>query len=137
MATVLDPLLVIIVDLAMHNYSCATYSSACKADYTSNDCACYIGDFQKLWVRLLASEGSGIAGAIITICLYIGTSVLALLSLYEYLVYVHKDARILDLWRRTRAPMEEFFCPDDFEVSHEELTSVCAKAHGWRGLTGR
>ena len=32
--------------------------------------------------------------------------------------------------------MEEFFCPDDFEISHEELTSVCAKAHGWRGLTG-
>ena len=33
-------------------------------------------------------------------------------------------------------PAEEFFIPDDFEVSHAELLSVCAKADGWRGLKG-
>ena len=88
-ATVLDPILVIIVDLAMHNYSCASYSASCLADYTSNECACYIGDFQKLWVRLLASEGSGIAGAIITICLYLGSTVVDIKPIYSLNALLH------------------------------------------------
>jgi hypothetical protein len=49
-----------------------------------------VGDFQKLWTRLVASEGSGVAGAVITVCLYVGIGVMALLTLYEYMVYVHK-----------------------------------------------
>jgi hypothetical protein len=43
---------------------------------------------------------------------------------------------VLDLWRRARAPQEEFFIPDDFEISQEELASVCARARAWRGITG-
>jgi len=49
-----------------------------------------VGDFQKLWTRLVESEGSGVAGAVITVCLYVGIGVMALLTLYEYMVYVHK-----------------------------------------------
>lgn len=33
-------------------------------------------------------------------------------------------------------PSEEFFIPDDFEVSHSELLDVCSKADSWRGPKG-
>ncbi|RYY82376.1 hypothetical protein EON63_13470 [archaeon] len=45
----------------------------------------------------------------------------ALCIVYEYLLHVHRDGRILDLWRRINAPYDEFFIPDDFEISAEEL----------------
>lgn len=42
----------------------------------------------------------------------------------------------MDLWRRIDAPNEEFFLPHDFEVSLEELSSICNKAKAWRGAGG-
>ena len=39
---------------------------------------------------------------ILVLIVYFICSVVSTLLLYEYLVYVHKDARILDLWRRVK-----------------------------------
>lgn len=71
-------------------------------DYTSNSCPCFNGDFIKLFNRTVVEEGSGVTGAILMLIVYIICSIVSTLLLYEYLVYVHKDARILDLWRRVK-----------------------------------
>lgn len=100
-SVILDPVLILIVDLGYHNYDCTSYSNACADNITLNSCLCYNGDFIKLYYKSVAVEGSGIMGIIVTILLYISYSIISILLLYEYLVYVHEDARILDLWRRT------------------------------------
>ena len=134
-ATIIDPFLVLLVDVMSKNYNCAgVYPDTCGVDYTSSDCNCFNGDFLKLWYRFDREEGSGVTGLFITVILYICISVISALLFYEYMLRVHRDAMILDLWRRIDAPAEEFFIPHDFEVSHEELYSICAKAHLWRGM---
>lgn len=135
-ATTLDPLLIAIVDLANHNYNCKSKNAECAESYTSSACHCFEGDFIKLWNRYAYDEGSGITGLIITAILYLGMATISMLLLYEYLVYVHRDARILDLWRRINGADEEFFMPDDFEISGEELHSICTMARKYRGLDG-
>ncbi len=135
-ATVLDPLLIFLIDMIYHHYDCSSVSEQCKLDYTSGSCDCYSGDFIKLWSRMLRVEGSGITGAFITAMIYLASGVLSLLFLYQYLVYVHRDGRILDLWRRVNAPHDEFFIPDDFEVSGDELRDIIVKAKGYRGMAG-
>lgn len=134
--TVLDPYLITLVDLAYHNYACTRVSEACSTAYTSDACDCFYGDFVKLYSRMLRDEGSGITGAFITFVLFFSCSVLSLFLLYEYLVYIHRDGRILDLWRRITAPNEEFFVPDDLEVSHDELMLVLSKCRRWFGPAG-
>lgn len=134
--TVLDPYLITLVDLGYHNYACTRVSEACSTAYTSGDCDCFYGDFVKLYTRMLRDEGSGITGAFITFVLFFSCSVLSLFLLYEYLVYIHRDGRILDLWRRITAPNEEFFVPDDLEVSHDELMLVLSKCRRWFGPAG-
>ena len=101
-ATILDPVLLFIVDIAYHNYDCSTYDPNCTADYTSNSCLCFNGDFIKLFNRTVYEEGSGVTGVILVIIIYVVSIIVSTLLLYEYLVYVHKDARILDLWRRIK-----------------------------------
>lgn len=132
----MNPLLILIVDICYHNYNCRTATAACKESYTSSNCHCFTGDAIKLWDRTLREEGSGITGLLITILLYIGFTAISCLCLYEYMVHVHKDGRILDLWRRINGQAEDFFMPDDFEISLEELRSICARAKVWRGLGG-
>jgi len=93
MATMLDPFLVLLVDVMASNYNCSLQSSACAEDYTSGGCDCFTGDFKKLWDRLYADEGSGVTGLFITVMLYVASTVMATLLLHEFLVHVHKDAR--------------------------------------------
>jgi hypothetical protein len=126
-AAILDPVLVIIIDLIYHNYNCTASSDACKEDYTSSECNCFNGDFLKLWYRMVKEEGSGLTGLFIMLLLYMGTVIIGGLILYQYIVYVHRDARILDQWRRVNGTVEEFFIPHDFEVSDEELKAIVYK----------
>lgn len=134
-ATLLDPFLILLVDLLAGNFACQRYA-ACRENYTGSSCTCFNGDFIKLWYRMQRDEGSGITGLIITVCIYLATTVISALLLYEYLLHVHKDARIMDLWRRIDAAAEEFFCPHDFEISYNELLSIYEKAKHWRGAGG-
>jgi hypothetical protein len=84
----------------------------------------------------MSDEGSGITGLIITAIIYFAAFVVSCLFLYEYLVKLHKNARIVDIWRRINAEADEFFLPDDYEVTMDELTSVMNSAKTWRGLDG-
>ena len=101
MATLLDPLLLFLVDISYSNYECEKSSDACRTDYTSSMCTCYEGDFVKLFNRT-GEEGSGVTGAVLTLIIYSACAVISAFVLYEYFVYIHKDARILDLWRRIK-----------------------------------
>lgn len=132
LATVLDPILLLIVDLGYHNYNC---TSVCS-DYVSSDCKCFYADSSKLYYRMLRVEGSGITGIFITLLLYFGSTVISFLLLYHYLVYIHREGRILDLWRRINAPTEEFYLPHDYEVSIEEMNDILNRAKTWKGPIG-
>ena len=66
-ATVLDPLLTFIVDLAYHNFDCGSTSTACSASYINSDCHCFSGDFVKLWYRMVRSVEMGEFNNIVTI----------------------------------------------------------------------
>lgn len=134
--TALDPYAILLVDLGSHNYNCGEYDDTCRDDYTSSNCNCFEGDWFKLWTRYHKDEGSGVTGFFITFMLYFSTTMVSLLLLYEYLVRVHKDARILDIWRRINAPAEDLFIPLDFEISLDELRTICASAAAWKGPDG-
>lgn len=136
LAVVIDPFLVFLVDMAYHNYDCGDLSDACALSYTSRDCNCFHGDFIKLYLRSIRTEGSGLTGIFITCLIYLGCATLAAFVLYEYLLNVHRDGRILDLWRRLNGPAEEFFVPEDLEVSTAELHAVLSKAKRWHGAAG-
>ena len=123
-ATILDPFLLFLVDVAYHNYGCRTYDADCSTDYTSSECSCFEGDFVKLFNRTKADEGSGITGAILIVVVYFGTVIISAFLYYEYLVYVHKDARILDLWRRIRGPSVPVRVV--YEMSLAVCLSVCS-----------
>lgn len=124
-ASILDPILVLIVDVCFGNFNCS-----------NGNATCFNGDFSKLWLRMAAQEGSGISGLLITVILYGSTMILSTLVVYYYVVHIHRDGRILDLWRRVHADAESMFMPDDFEVSYAELRSVCLQAGRWRGVDG-
>lgn len=133
---VLGPYVTLFIDLCYSNYNCNNQSTACRADYTSTDCDCFNGDFAKLWERTRTDEGSGISGFLITIIVYVAFTGLSAFFYYEYLVYLHKDGKVLDLWRRISADDTEFFLPEDFEISLAELKMICSKAAAWTGGDG-
>jgi hypothetical protein len=67
---------------------------------------------------------------------YVAFTGISAFFFYEYLVYLHKDGMVLDLWRRISADDTEFFIPDDFEISLAELKIICAKSAAWTGPDG-
>lgn len=103
-ATFLDPLCIFLVDIAKHNYNCAEVDEICRNDYTSRDCNCFVGDFMKLWRRMELDENSGLTGLLMTVIVYFGTAIITGLVLYEYMVHVHKNGRL----------MPQLFCPYSF-----------------------
>jgi len=134
--TILDPALVLIVDLINGNYNCPGSGAVCN-DYTAPECTCFTGDWMKLWDRMESEDsGSGISGLLITMIIYFSLSVLSALFYHEYITRIHRNGHILDLWRRVHSTSEEFFMPDDFEVSRDELVHICTKANQWRGGGG-
>ena len=131
--TVLDPFLILLVDLLSGNFNCG---DSC-IDYTDPSCKCFTGDWMKLYDRMNAeSSGSGITGVLITVMIFFGISIISALFYHEYLIHIHRDGRILDLWRRVHSMGQEFFLPDDFEISRDELVHICTKASQWRGGGG-
>lgn len=97
-ATILDPVLIFIIDILAHNYGCTLTYDACKIDYTSDACKCFNGDFIKLYIRMVHDENSGFTGILITLAIYIMTSTTTMLLLYDYMVYVHKNARYVCMY---------------------------------------
>jgi hypothetical protein len=72
-------------------------------------------------------ESKGFIGIIITIILYVGLLVTNCLGFYNYLVFLHLEGRIIDIYTRVTAPREYFFIPLDNEVSARYFTWVLTK----------
>ncbi len=100
--TCLDWVFILIVDLCYGNYGCTSRYETCKFNYTAANCNCFNGDFVKLWYRMTYEEGTGMSGLLITMILYVAVSLFTCALFYEYLLYIHRDGRIIDLWRRVR-----------------------------------
>jgi hypothetical protein len=113
--TLFDALLVLIVDLSTGNS---------------------IGDAFKLFTYFAANEGSGVPGVVLTVLFYTFLFCISAIGYYQYLLYIHMNGRILDVYRRLRAPHDSLFAPDDLELSVRNLRYVLAQAKRWTGLHG-
>jgi hypothetical protein len=135
-AAVLDAPLIAIVDAAAGRYDCTQRFPACAADIASPRCTCSDGDAWKLYNRFLAEEGSGVVGVILTVFMYIVVALVALFLLYWYLLHLHLNGRMVDLFRRLHAEEDRFTVPHDFETSPSELQWIVSRAQRWRGPRG-
>lgn len=79
------------------------------------------GDFYKLPNYYENAEGSPIAGYIVVICIYLFFLVLNLLIFYNYVVFMHLNGRMQDIYIRLLGDPKIFFCPDDNELSLRHL----------------
>ncbi|TMW67212.1 hypothetical protein Poli38472_012328 [Pythium oligandrum] len=134
-ATVLDPYLVFLVDLVNHQYDCGSRMD-CLESLTARTCKCVNGDAFKLYYRFLAQEGSGLVGAIIAVIIYAALTCLSLVVFYSYLLHVHMNGRMLDVYRRIHSHENDLFIPHDCEISLQELQAICIQAGRWKGPRG-
>lgn len=134
-STVLDGVFILIVDLLSGNVNCAAVA-ACIKDKASSDCLCAEGDAFKLYYSFLRQEGSGVVGIIITVVAYFCLLTVSLVFFFNYLVSLHFNGRVIDLFRRLSATEEAFFLPGDLEISSSELRWITSKANRWRGPDG-
>lgn len=136
LAAVLDPYLVLLVDVLSRHYDCATSSPSCALSLAARDCACVDGDAFKLYTRFYASEGSGVVGGVLTLVLYVALTTLSLVCVYAYVLHVHMNGRMLDVYRRVHGQEDDFFVPFDSEVALSDLQAICARAKRWKGPRG-
>jgi hypothetical protein len=80
-----------------------------------------IGDFYKLPNYYKDAEGSPIAGYIVVIMIYLFFIVLNLLIFYNYVVFLHLNGRMQDIYIRLLGDPKVFFCPEDNELSLRHL----------------
>jgi hypothetical protein len=132
---VLNPPLILLVDACAGNFNCKA-DPDCENDLGDPDCACHEGDAFKLPNRFEEEEGSAVAGIVLTVLVYCVLMLLASFLLYVFLLHIHMDGRMLDLYRRLNALDNIFLVPDDMEISASELNWICAKAARWRGPDG-
>ena len=133
--TLIDPILILIVDLVNGNFDCLS-KSECRYDYTSPSCLCTTGDAFKLWSRMARIETSGVTGAFYTFVIYFFTTLIAGGVLYHYVLLAHQNGRMLDNVKRIHAPDSEFFVPEDNELSLSNLANILGRAKRWRGPGG-
>ena len=63
-----------------------------------------------------SQDGSGVVGIVLVVLLFVVMFLIAFFVLYSYLVKLHLDGRLLDLYRRLCAPESAFVIPHDMEV---------------------
>ena len=76
----------------------------------------------------LKKQGSGLVGIYLTIFLMAGMIVLNSFIFYNYMIFVHMNGRILDLYKRLSGSMKSFFIPHDNEVSLKYVQWVVERA---------
>ncbi|XP_072269459.1 uncharacterized protein [Pyxicephalus adspersus] len=120
--TVLDPLAVFIVDAFLGRLS---YSAEKP-----------IADAAKLYWHFFRAEQSGTPGILITLLIYTMIFIISSSVLYLFLLRIHKEGWILDVFQRISC--EEAICPVpyDLEISNQELSQIVRKAEQWRGING-
>ena len=134
-ATVLDPFLVLLVDVIIQNYQC-NQRRGCEEDILASSCRCTEGDAFKLWVRMESQDDSGVVGILIVAVIYFSVTIIATGFMYVYLKHVHMNGRMIDIFRRINSSADDMFIPHDYEMSERELLAICSYAKRWRGVGG-
>lgn len=80
--------------------------------------------------------GGAAVGVILTVLIYIALWILTCFILFRYILRIHLNGRMLDVYHRILSEESEFFLPQDLEVSLQELQALCARAERWRGQNG-
>lgn len=114
LGTMLDPLLIFIVD-------------ACRWNYPS-------GDAFKLYYFFLVQEGSGGSGVMLQLIIAAFLCFVSFVLLYSYVIHLHHNGRMMDVFRRLYGTEELFFMPRDMELSTRALRWIITQAkHGISG----
>eukprot|EP01067_Filipodium_phascolosomae_P005693 Filipodium_phascolosomae@DN3781_c0_g1_i1.p1 len=96
------------------------------------------GDAFKLYHYFVRTEGegNGVIGIILTIILFVILMVIAAFIYYNYLVELHMNGRLMDVYHRLTAEPHHLFIPYDMEISNRQVRWICNKARTWEGITG-
>ena len=105
--TIFDPFIVIIID------AIGTYSD---------------GDYFRFYNYYYKKQGNGLVGIYLTIFLIFAFTVLNGFLFYNYMIFIHMNGRILDLYKRLSGSMKSFFIPHDNEVSLKYVQWVVERA---------
>jgi len=117
--TLLDPLLICLLDVAHANWA--------------------HGDYFKLFHVYEAvdrAEDLGYAAAFLTLALVALLMVVSLVLLLGYITRLHMDGRMLDVYHRLSADEGAIFVPNDLELSVRTLRYILAKSRKWGGFHG-
>lgn len=63
-------------------------------------------------------DGNGIIGAFVIMLIYFGVFILNAFIFYNYLVFIHMNGRLLDIYVRLSGTLKNLFIPHDNEVSY-------------------
>ncbi len=122
------------MDLITHQWDCSSRETC--VSLSDNTCKCVAGDAFKLFYTFQRSEGSGLSGVLLTLIIYGCLVLISIGIFYIYLIYLHRDGKLIDIYQRLTSRPECFYVPNDFEVSVNEIKWVCFKASVWKGPTG-
>lgn len=117
--SVLDPYLIAIVDCL---YLPSSYPE---------------GDIFKLYDKFLKEEDSGITGIFMVVMSYGLLSAFQALFTFYYLLLVHMQGHMHDVYARLHGDQFAYFSPEDSEVSWREVQYACRRAKEWRGAQGQ
>ena len=106
--TILDPIIVLITDCALQDFD--------------------NGDYFKFYNFYFKRGGSGLVGIYLTVFLMFGMITLNASIFYQYMIFIHMNGRILDLYKRLSGSMKSFFIPHDNEVSLKYIQWVVERA---------
>lgn len=95
--TIFDPLIVLVIDFVVQDFS--------------------NGDYFRFYNYYFKRQNNGLVGIYLTVFLIFGLVVLNAFIFYNYMIFVHMNGRILDLYKRLSGSMKSFFIPHDNEVS--------------------
>ena len=82
----------------------------------------------KLYNYYEKRDGAGSVGLILQLFFYIFLTAWNGLIFYFYLIFVHMNGRVIDLYIRLNGDINAFFLPKDEEISLNYLKWVCHKA---------
>jgi len=94
------------------------------------------GDIYKLYNKFLLEEGSGVTGIFLTVTSYAIVMCFQAIVLFYYLLRIHMNGHMQDVYARLHGSEFCFFVPNDGEISWKEVQYECRRATGWRGENG-
>jgi hypothetical protein len=106
--TMLDPFIVLLLDCV--------------------DQAWTFGDYFRFYNFYFKKQASGLVGIYLTIFVIFAFTVLNGFLFYNYMIFIHMNGRILDLYKRLSGSMKSFFIPHDNEVSLKYVQWVLERA---------